>query len=771
MTARTTRPSSYAARLRVSAALAAVVVAGTTGAGAAAASEGPTEGADTAAAQPAAVAPGQPADESANEPASEPDPEPVVEPDPEPDAEPVVEPDAEPVEAPAVEPDAGPAAGPAAAPAPATEPTSESQPVGSGQPQQTTVAAGASDEEVAAATPSNALVSYADGVVTLSWTPDPSSFDYHVMINGVDEHLGNPMSGGASFPLVLAPGSYAVALYDAFSFGGPMTNLTLVVSIVAPSEPTSLAAQQQGPGSATVTWAAPANDGGTPVTGYTVTVDGGTPVDVPADATSHTLSGLVRGSHAIAVHATNAEGDSLDATTSVAIAEAPAAPTVDAVQSGPGTVDVDWTPSDDGGSPVTAYTVSVDGGTPATVDASTLSTRLTGVAAGARTVTVTATNAVGDSEAGTATVDVIAAPSAPQNLVVDVDEVHATALVTWAAPAAPGYPDIAGYAVELDGELVDDVSADTSTSVLEDLEVGEHTVVVLAYSDEADGAEASFTFQVEEAPVPAPTGVTAQQDGPGAVTVTWTDTSGDTRITGYRVTGTVAVPGVLGAGWQETAGAGQVTVDVAAGARQTRLTGLSSGVAYTFTVQPLTGNGVGSVGTTTSTTRDWRTPSVSQGVSVEQTGPGQITVRWSAPADEGTSVISRYVVGLSSDQAGGYEEFDPDTREVVVDDVDPGTYDVRLTAVNAEGAGTPVDLQVVVRAGSTVGVGGPATATPVVQGRPLATDLAQAGAGAAQAGALARTGSESGTVALGGSLLLALGGVLMTAGRRRRRSA
>jgi Tol biopolymer transport system component len=90
--------------------------------------------------------------------------------------------------------------------------------------------------------------------------------------------------------------------------------------------------------------------------------------------------------------------------TAATVPEAPAAPTATA---GDGSVDVSWAAPNDGGSPITAYTVRSSGGQSVTVGPSAFTAHIGGLTNGTSyTFTVVATNSVGDSQ-----------PSPPSNAV------------------------------------------------------------------------------------------------------------------------------------------------------------------------------------------------------------------------------------------------------------------------------------------------------------------------------------------------------------------
>jgi len=156
-----------------------------------------------------------------------------------------------------------------------------------------------------------------------------------------------------------------------------------------------------------VAWAAPTSDGGSPITGYVATA---TPVAggdgsscATTGATSCAITGLVNGvEYALSVTASNAEGSGLPGTGTATVTPftEPAPPTNVQVAVSGASASISWTPpADDGGMPITGYTVTASpGGLSCTVtgDPPPTSCTITGLTPGvAYSFTVTATNAGG----------------------------------------------------------------------------------------------------------------------------------------------------------------------------------------------------------------------------------------------------------------------------------------------------------------------------------------------------------------------------------------
>jgi hypothetical protein len=184
-----------------------------------------------------------------------------------------------------------------------------------------------------------------------------------------------------------------------------------------PAQPTGSVGNQ----SVTVNWTAP-NDGGSPITGYTVTLSGGvSPLvqSVGGGVLTTTFVGLVNGtSYTATVKATNTVGVGSASTASIGllpVAGVPAAPLAPSAVRGDGQLIVNWTAPNDGGSPITGYTVTLSGGVSPLVQSvggGVLTTTFVGLVNGTSyTATVKATNTVGVGSASAGTVGVPVAPT------------------------------------------------------------------------------------------------------------------------------------------------------------------------------------------------------------------------------------------------------------------------------------------------------------------------------------------------------------------------
>jgi len=213
----------------------------------------------------------------------------------------------------------------------------------------------------------------------------------------------------------------ATSSYPSNTFNAANYWVDVMFALPVPGQVTAASAAQAGRTSATVSWTAPSSGG--PVTSYVVTprINGvaqasktvtGSPLP-----TSTTVTGLTTGTtYTFTVAAANGNGTGPPSAPSNAVtpqtAVVPTPPTGVEARPATSSVRVDWTtPSGDGDSPITGYTITPYIGataqTPVQAGASATSATITGLTNGTTyTFTVRATNGVGNSP-----------PSAPSSAV------------------------------------------------------------------------------------------------------------------------------------------------------------------------------------------------------------------------------------------------------------------------------------------------------------------------------------------------------------------
>ena len=324
------------------------------------------------------------------------------------------------------------------------------------------------------------------------------------------------------------------------------------VAAAAPESPTIGTATVTGQTTATVGFtASPTGDAATSFS-VTSTPAGGT----GSGATSPiSVTGLAPGTaYTFQVIATNGDGSSAPSTASNEIttdpATVPGAPVIgSAAATGATTATVTFTaPGNNGGSPITSYTVtSAPGGVTATGASSPIT--VTGLSGGTSyTFTVVATNGVGSGAASAASNQITTSnvPGAPS-----IDSVtltgNTTATIGFSAPGNNGGSTITSYSLEVSPDTASlNVptlgGAATSVSVSGLDPCTTYTFRLRAANAIGSGPLSAASSSVTARGISeAPTAVTAATVTPfePSSTVTWTAPSGpcanSTPITGYRV--------------------------------------------------------------------------------------------------------------------------------------------------------------------------------------------------------------------------------------------
>jgi RHS repeat-associated protein len=522
------------------------------------------------------------------------------------------------------------------------------------------------------ATPGNAKV-------VVSWTPPTSNGGSPVTGYTVTASPGGQTAtaGGAATSATvtgLTNGTsytFTVTAKNSRVTGAASAPSASVVPAAPPGAPTGVVAVP-GNGQATVSWTAPASNGGSPIISYTVTSAPGGLVATTTGATSVTVTGLTNGTaYTFKVVAANAVSSSASSAASTAVTPlgAPGTPSNVAAAPGNGQATVSWSkPASNGGSAITAYTVTASpGGITATTTGATTVT-VTGLTNGtAYTFTVTATNAQGTSASSVASAPVTPAmlPGAPSG--VHATAGNASATVSWTAPTSDGGSPITGYTVTASpGNSKTTTTGATSVTVTGLTNATAYTFKVTATNAIGTGPSSTASAAVTPTGPPAPpTGVTATP-GNGQAGVSWTapTSNGGSPITGYTV---IASPGGL------TATTGLVTSVVVAG--------LTNGTAYTFTVEAINALGTGAPSAPSASVTPVGAPYAPTSVAA-LANDSQAIVSWTA-APNGGSPITKYTVTA---QPGGATETTAGATDLTFIGLTDGTaYTFTVTATNALG--------------------------------------------------------------------------------------
>jgi uncharacterized protein (TIGR02145 family) len=426
------------------------------------------------------------------------------------------------------------------------------------------------------ATPTSPVVTPGDMQASVAFTAPASNGGSAITGFTVTSSPGGFTATGASSPLVITgltngtSYTFTVVATNAVGNSDASAASVAVTPFGLPDSPTSPVATASN-AQASVAFTAPASDGGSAITGYIVT---SSPGGFTATGASSPLvvTGLNNGtSYTFTVVATNAAGNSVASSASVAVTPIgpPGAPTSLVATPGDMEASVAFTaPSSNGGSAITGYTVtSSPGGFTATGASSPLV--VTGLPNGTSyTFNVVATNAAGNSVVSEASVAVtpIGRPGSPTSPVATPGVMQAS--VAFTAPASNGGFAITGYTVTSSPGGFTATGA-SSPLVVTGLTGGTSYTFTVVATNSAGNSVASAP-SVAVTPIALPGAPTSPVATPGvwkaSVAFTAPASNGGSDITGYTVTSS---PG----GFTATGASSPLVV-----------TGLTNGTSYTFTV-------------------------------------------------------------------------------------------------------------------------------------------------------------------------------------------
>jgi hypothetical protein len=264
------------------------------------------------------------------------------------------------------------------------------------------------------------------GQATISWTAPVNTGGSAITGYSVTGSPGGSCTAGPSASSCVASGltngtayTFQVVATNAQGDSPASPASDPVIPLGVPDVPTSVSATA-GNAQAVVSFTAPVNNGGSSITGYTTSctsTDGGAAATVTGSGSPLTVTGLTNGkSYTCIVKAANAQGDSPASTASNSFIPlgVPDVPTSVSATAGNAQVTLNWTaPTNTGGAPITAYTVTGSPGGGCTTTGATACV-VTGLTNGtAYTFQVIATTEVGDSlpaSSNTVTPSAILAP-------------------------------------------------------------------------------------------------------------------------------------------------------------------------------------------------------------------------------------------------------------------------------------------------------------------------------------------------------------------------
>jgi hypothetical protein len=394
----------------------------------------------------------------------------------------------------------------------------------------------------------------------------------------------------------------------------PVTPLTAV----APSVPRSVGAQAAS-GTARVTWTAPQSDGDSAITGYTVTPYIGaaaqTPVQAGASATSATVTGLTNGtSYTFKVTATNAAGTSPAGTSPAVVPQA----TIFDLATPPNTDSGDGSSVELGVKFKADFNGSITGVRFYKAAANT-GTHVGSLWSASGTLLAQATF-TGESDSGWQSVTF----SSPVSVTAGT-----TYVASYFAPRGHYAADAGALNVVVDNGPLHTIAAGVSANG------------VYAYSAASTFPTNSYNatnYWVDVMyAIPAPgqvTGVTAAPAGSTSANVSWSAPASGGPVSSYTVT-----PYVGGVAKTPT------TVSGNPPATTKKISGLTTGTTYTFTVRANNANGSGA--------ESAQSGAVTPSAPVAPSEPTDVTARpatqsaqvsWTAPSSDGDSPITGYTI-------------------------------------------------------------------------------------------------------------------------------
>jgi HD domain/Fibronectin type III domain len=579
-----------------------------------------------------------------------------------------------------------------------------------------------------AGAPSGVSGAGGDGQVALSWSAPAS--DGGSAITG---YVVTPLIGGvAQIPFAFSSATtsetvtgltngtaytFTVAALNEVGTGPDSAPSAAVTPASAAGTPSGVSGTS-GDSQVALTWTAPASDGGSAITGYAVTPWSGgvaeTPVTFTSALTSETVTGLTNGTaYTFAVAAINGAGTGADSAPSAAVTPATnaGAPTGVSGTSGDSQIALGWTaPASDGGSAITGYVVTpLSGGvaqTPVTFTSAATTETIVGLTNGtAYTFTVAVINGVGTGPDSAPSAAVTPATEAGAPTGVSGTSGDSQVALSWSAPASDGGSAITGYVVtpsiggiaQTPVTFTSAVTSETVTGLTNGIPYTFTVAVINGVGTGPDSAPSAAVTPATEAG--APTGVLGTS-GDSQVALSWTAPASDggSAITGYVVTPSIG-------------GVAQTPVTFSSAVTSETVTGLTNGTTYTFTVAAVNGVGTGPDSAPSAAVTPLTTAGAPTGVS-GTSGVSQVALIWSAPASNGGSVITGYVVTPS---IGGVPQtpltFASIATAQTINGLTNGTtYTFTVAAINGVGTGPDSAPSVAVtpatEAGAPTGVAG-----------------------------------------------------------------
>ena len=473
---------------------------------------------------------------------------------------------------------------------------------------------------------------------------------------------------------------------------------------VTPSAPSNFTVSF-GVTNTTLSWTTPWNAGSSAINDYTIqyAVNGSGSwttyshgASTSTSATIPTSTFTLGTNYVFSVAAVNGSGTGSLTTLVVIDAHTPGTPTGLTASGLNASASLSWTaPTDNGGSPITDYTVQYkpNGGGSWFTFSHTVSTATTQTVTGLTNGTlylfqIAAVNAAGTGTySSSASATPVGVPVAPTSLTITAG--HLSATLGWTAPSNNGGSAITDYTVQykLNGAgswTTFSHSASTATTqTITGLTNGTaYLFQVAAVNANGTGAFVTSTANSLLYTPQAPTGLTLTNGTSQTAQLSWTaptDTGGSS-ITNYSIQYQV-----VGAGsWTTFSHSASTTTSAT-------ITGLTNGQSYNFQVAAINGTGTGPYAQVTNGVIG-SLPDVPTSLSITS-GDASASLSWTAPANTGGSSITDYVVQYQVNGFGEPWVTVPHTPSATTTATITGltngiTYNFQVAAVTAIGTGS-----------------------------------------------------------------------------------
>ncbi|TLY01990.1 MAG: fibronectin type III domain-containing protein, partial [Thaumarchaeota archaeon] len=308
-----------------------------------------------------------------------------------------------------------------------------------------------------------------------------------------------------------------------------------------------------------------------------------------------------------------------------------------------------------------------------------------------RVHTVTAIGTSFPSDTASATTFAVA-PSPPTGLVATAVSSSQIGL-TWTAPTDNGGSAITGYKIErsTDGgttwsALVNTCGTSTSCSDTGLPHTTTFTYRVSAINSVGTGSPSTTASAATLAVAPSPpTGLAASASSSSQISLSWTapTDNGGSAITGYKI--------------ERSTDGGTTWSTLVANTGNTATTysdtGLTHTTTYTYRVSAINSIGTSSASSVASATTPIAAPSPPTGLTATAASSSQVSLTWTAPADNGGSAITGYKIERSTDGGTTWTTLVANTGNTAATYSDTGltratAYSYRVSAINSAGTGS-----------------------------------------------------------------------------------